>query len=244
MRDILTEIVKQTNGLFDEVTVYGSQTDTQLKAKDKDKTLFLQATLTMHQPQMEGEFNLVNFPWLDYCLNRATFKTDDSKFVVRRETKNSVETVTALEFKDANGRGAIYRTNLLAQENATISKDIPWNVTIVPNKSKIAEFKDLVRGYSQAADAKSFNVAVDAGDLIFGFGDPSSSSHSADMVFESGVTGTLPGGMSFDTKHFVDMMTLAGNNPITVTLTAKGVLGVQIQATHGTYNYFLRAKRV
>jgi hypothetical protein len=246
MRDILNDLVRQTKDLFEIVKVTGTAKETKIEAVDKDKMLFLQAALTNPQADLQGEFGISNLALLEGLLNFPSYRTDDAKFTVRRETKPvagaSTETVTAFEFKDANGKGAIYKTmsaNLVANQ-AQIA-NIPWTLAFVPAKSKIAEFAQLFKVLAEVD--KTFKVTTEDGDLVFGIGDSSTSTHSASIVFESGVSGELKTELVFDISQFLALMRIAGSHTMTLSITSKGVLGVVIQAPTGTYNYFLRAKR-
>jgi len=246
MRDILTDMVRQTKDLFDVIKVVGTEKTTKLSAVDKDKTLFLAATLTDPLPDFEGEFGISNLGLLDGLLNFTSYKTDTAKFSVKRETKKAgeenIETVTAFVFKDVNGKGATFRTMdpKLIPEQAQIA-NIPWTVTVVPSKSKIAEFSQLFKILSEVE--KSFLVNTEDGDLVFSIGQQATSTHNASMVFESGVNGELKGDISFDVSQFLSLMKIGGSNPMTMNITSKGVLGVTVDAPTGKYNYFLRAKR-
>jgi hypothetical protein len=242
MREILTDLVRQTKDLFEIVKITGTEDETKIQAVDKDKTLFVRASLNTPQPDLEGEFGISNLALLDGLLSFPSYKTDDAKFAVKREIKSGNETVTAFIFKDANGKGATYKTMAanLVNEQAEIAK-IPWTVSVVPSKSKIAEFSQLSRLYSEVD--KSFRIFTDDGDLVFGIGDDGTSTHNASMVFESGITGELSGDLTFDIFHFLSLMKIAGSNQTTMNITSKGVLGVTVNAPTGIYDYFLRAKR-
>lgn len=239
MRDILVDLVRQTKDLFGVIKVTGTDDGTKIQAVDNDKTLFLEAMLTTPVPALAGQFGISNLTLLDGLLSFPSYKTEQAKFSVKRETKASEETVTAFIFKDANGKGATFKTMAahLVAEQAQVNK-IGWNVTVTPSKSKVAEFAQLSRLY---VDDKAFKVSTEDGDLVFALGDDNSATHNASMVFESGVEGELSGEMLFNAAQFLSLMKIAGSHATTIKITSKGVLGVSVEAPTGTYNYFLRA---
>jgi len=245
MRDILTDVVRQTKDLFEQIKVTGTEEATKIQGVDKDKTLFLEATLNNPLPEFIGEFGISNLHMLDNWLNHSPFKSEKSSFSVVREVKNGSETVTSFEFRAADGYGSSHKTmaaNLVA-EQAKIA-NIPWQVTVVPSKAKIAEFQAVSRIFSEV-DSKSFRISTTKSkELIFSLGDENAATHNVSMVFEANVTGELNGSnMMFDTNQFLGLMKIAGANPTTMNITSKGVLGMVMQTLSGTYNYYLRAKR-
>jgi hypothetical protein len=80
-------------------------------------------------------------------------------------------------------------------------------------------------------------------DLIFMLGEETSSTHNATMVFEPKVTGDLKGDLIWETDRFLSMLKIAGNNPVTLKLTSRGVLGTTIESKLGVYDYCLRAAK-
>lgn len=242
MRDILIDIVRQTSGLFDVLKVTSSDTETKLQAVDADKTLFLEASLKEPVPEFAGEFGLTNLNLLKGLLEFASYRTDQAEFTVKRHARGGKETVEQFEFKDANKKGAIFRLMSadLVPEQAVIA-NIPWDVTITPNKSKLTEFQQLAKLYAEVD--KFFGVKTDGRDLVFTIGDENSSTHRAAMVFESDVDGALSGQILWSIPQFLSVMNLAAAHTAEVRITARGVLCVEVETPHGLFKYYLRAKR-
>jgi len=249
LRDVLTDIVKQTASLFDVVKVVGSEAETNLQAVDADKTLYLMASLSEAAPEFEGEFGLSSLGLLTGFLNHTSFRAEGATLHAERATlgKGGAETLASIVFKDANGEGATYRCMSAELVGASSPvREIPWDLTITPQKAKVTEFSQLATLLNDVD--KNFLVQtrkVKGGyDLVFGIGSAGSSSHSASMVFETGVTTKteVKQPIIFAAKQFLDVMKAAGNNPTTLSVFHKGVLGLSVQTTLGTYNYYLRAK--
>lgn len=242
MREVLTDIVRQTSGLFEILKVTGEDTSTSIKAVDVEKTLFLEASLKEPIPEFVGEFGLTNINLLKGLLDFSSYRTDQAEFTVRRFSNKGKETVEQFEFKDANKKGAVFRlmSAELVPEQATIA-NIPWDVTFKPNKSKLTEFQQLANLYSEVD--KFFGVKTDGTDLVFYIGDENSATHRASMVFESGITGTITGQVQWSISQFLSVMKLAAAHDAEVRITHRGVLGVEIETPHGVFKYYLRAKR-
>lgn len=258
MREIISEIIGQSRELFDRVRVTGSSTETVVKAADKDKVVFLVAKLKEPLECFQGDFAMGNLHFLDGLLNFPNYKTDTAtlevdrqpKIYVDKETEEKIttETVVGLVFKDAHGKGAVYRTAdaKFAGEQVNEVK-VVWDVTFKPSKSKITELTQLSKLFSEVS--KTFSIYVDDNsDLVFCLGDDSSSTHNAEMIFESGVTGTLNDGdtkieLTFDSGRFLSLTKLAGVHPVTLNISKKGVLSFTITTGFATYNYYLRAQR-
>lgn len=242
MRDALADVVKQTIGLIDTIKITGSETETRIQGVDDKKTLFVEAYLRSPIQEMTGEFGLTNLGLLRGLLDFTSYKTEEATFTVKRKEHDGRETVDQLEFRDGRGAGADFRCMSpdRVPEQAEI-KNIPWDVTINPiNKGKIAEFQQLSSLYAEVD--KNFGVKTEGGNLLFFFGDESSSTHRASMVFEEGVGGSINAGLLWPAAQLLQVLKLAGAEA-RVRITSRGVLSVEADTEHGSYKYYLRASR-
>lgn len=241
MRDALADVVKQTIGLIDTIKVTGSATETRIQGVDEKKTLFVEAHLRSPIPEFDGQFGITNLNLLRGLLDFTSYRTDDAKFSVKRRAmkEGDPETVEQFQFRDANGAGADFRCMSpdRVPDQAEI-KNIPWDVTIDPDKGKIAEFQQLASLYSEVD--KNFGAKTENGNLLFFFGDDSSSTHRASMVFQGEIGGTLNAGLLWSAAQFLQVMKLAGGR---IRISSRGVLAVEVETAHGSYKYYLRATR-
>lgn len=243
MRDILADVVRQTSSMFDAIKISGTDAETKIEANDADKTLFLKGSLKTAQPDLIGEFGISNLKLLDGLLEFPSYKADGASVAVQRLKRKDNDTVAGFTFRDANGKGgAVFRAMSadLVGEQAVITT-IPWDLSFVPQKAKVAEFSHLASLFNEVD--KSFAPRTADGDLIFGIGSDDASTHKVSMVFETGVTAELRGDMLFSTPQFLSVLKIGGQNPVTVSICNRGVLGIAVETAHGNYNYFLRAKR-
>ena len=243
MREVLLDLIKQTSGLVDAVKVFGTETKTEIKGCDSDKSLFIDVSLKQPIQEFEGEFGLTNMSLLNGLLNFSNYKTDEATFSVKKKERNGTIIVDQFEFRNpVTGNDADFRMMdpVNVPDQATIP-NIPWDVTITPSKAKVAEFSQLASLYSEVD--KAFGIRVVNGDLQFFIGDESSSTHRVSMIFEAGVTGTLKEVLTWNTQQFLSVMKLVAPWPNTLSVTHRGVLSVTAETPYGDYTYFLRAKR-
>lgn len=241
MREVLGDIIHQTSDMFEVLKVIGSNKETKITAVDDEKVMFLDATLKEPIEEFDGEFGLTNIKLLKGLLDFPSYRTDEAKFNVKRKERNGKETVEQFEFKDANNKGSIFRlmSSDLIPSQAVI-KNIPWDITIEPNKSKFSEFQKLANLYSKVEN--SFAPKTEGNDLVFIIGEEDSSTHQASMVFQSGVDGELKGDIRFGIPQFLSIMRMNSENT-KLMFTSRGILCVEIETKYGFYKYFLRAKR-
>lgn len=248
MRDILTDIVKQTKDLFGVVKVTGTDTETRLQAVDDDKMFVLNATLAVPVAEFMGEFGISNLGMLDGLLNFPSYRTDEAQLEVVRKTRGKGETVEYFRFVDANGEGAVFRCMSpdLIDTQASVPK-IPWDVTLAPQKSKIAEFHKLAGLFNDVDKFFSLHTKKTKGqvDLVFSIGSEDSSSHRSAMVFESGVGGEIKQPLPFNTQQFLSLTKVMGATAMdcSMSLYHKGVLSVTVTTPLATYNYYMRARK-
>jgi hypothetical protein len=243
MREVLLDLVKQTGGLTEALRVTGTNEETVIKGCDETKTLFIEATLKQPLAEFEGEFGVTNINLLSGLLNFPNYLTDDATFNVKKKERDGLMTVEQFEFRNkVTGNDADFRMMdpKHIPDQATIP-NIPWDVTVVPTKSKVTEFSQLASLYAEVD--KCFGARTKNGDLQFYIGDEESANHRVSMVFEAGVKGDLKGNLTWNTHQFLSIMKLTGQHPTTLKITNRGVLGIAVETPHGIYNYFIRANR-
>lgn len=247
MRDVIADVVKQTIGLITVIKVTGTDKETRVQGVDDNKTLFVEAYLREPLVELSGEFGITNLPLLRGLLDFASYRSDKASFSVKRmkirdrDGELNRETVEQFEFRDGSGAGADFRCMSpdRVPDQAEI-KNVPWDVTITPSKSKISEFQQLASLYADVD--KNFGAKVENGNLLFFFGDDNSSTHRASMVFEAAVEGSLNPGLMWSAAQLIQVLKLV-NGEGRIRITSRGVLSVEVETTHGSYKYFLRGTR-
>jgi hypothetical protein len=241
MRDVLIDIVRHTNSLFTVVKVTGTSAETRLQAVDKDKVLFFEANTTAPIAEFEGVFGITNLSMLKGLLEFTSYRTDAATFDVKRREQDGVTTVEQFEFRDAHGVGADFRcmNPKLIPDQAEI-RNIPWDVTLTPNKAKLAELQQIAQLFSEN---KTFGAKTENGNLLLYIGDDSASTNRVSMVFETDVSGELKGDFQWVTAQFLSVVKMAGDRLQSIRFSSRGVLGLEVESQHGQFKYFLRASR-
>lgn len=239
MRDILADICAQTRDLFEAVKVSGTTAETRIEAAGKDQGIFLQATLKTPAPDLRGEFAIGNLGLLNGLLKVPAYSTEAAKFDVGYFDNHG--TVKQFAFTDDLGGQAIFRTMsaLLLGPMMTIG-DIPWQVSLIPSKAKIAELIVLHNLFSSLEPL--FAVRTVNGGVTLTIGGDSASTHRVSMVFDPVVEGVMTMAPAFNTALFLAVIKLAGTHPVTLNVTDHGVLRLDVATPLGDYRYFLRAK--
>jgi hypothetical protein len=243
MRDAIADVVKQTIGLTAVIKVTGSADATRIQGVDDNKTVFIDGHLRTALPELSGEFGMMNLPLLRGLLEFASYRTEKAKFSVKRKVvgESQVETVEQFEFRDGSGAGADFRCmNPDRVPDQAEIKNIPWDITVTPDKSKIAEFQQIASLYAEVD--KNFGAKTENGNLLFFFGDDNSSTHRASMVFASEIGATLNAGLQWSASQFLQVLKLAGTEG-RIRISGRGVLCVESETAFGSYKYYLRASR-
>lgn len=244
MREILTEVIELMGGdKIEAIKVTGTEAGTTLQALREDKSLALTATLNEPLAGFTGVAGLTNLKLLSGLLDFPSYKTETAKITVQRKPNRSgEEAACAIDFVGSGRAKAQLRlmSSDSIPEQPAVS-DVPWEVTISPDKGKVREFSALSRLYKEID--KAFTVSTDGGDLIFSVGGESAATHSAAMAFAHNVDGELSNSLSFPLDQFEWLMKLANDKEAALQITGKGLLGVTIAGKYGVYDYFLRAQR-
>lgn len=242
MREVLSDVVRQTVGLFDKLRITGTDTETMIEAVSEAKVLFLKATLNEPLKEAEGVWGLTDLTLLNGLLNYAPYRADGATFTAKRREYNGKEVVENFEFREANKLGAVFRTikGDMVDDIAQIGS-IDWDVSFTPQKSNVAAFQQLSGLYSSVD--KFFGIETRDGNLVFTIGDDNSATHRVEMVFENDVEGTIPSGMVFNVAELFAVIKQAGNHSLTMNITSRSAICMTVKTPIATYNYYIRAKR-
>jgi hypothetical protein len=244
MRDVLSDIVKHSYGLFDVIKIIGSEKETTLLAKDKKQVQFLSGTIKVPAPELRGEFGISNLGLLKGLLDFPSYRSESASLTVKHRPWSGGETVEHFEFRDGKGGRAVMRCMSPDQvAGSGLAANINWTVSVVPSKSKVAEFQQMSSLISEVD--KTFGAFIQDGNLIFSFGQDTSSTHYATVVFAEGVDapdGALTPGYSWEVGPFLQTLKLSAEDA-TVRVSARGIISTEIETEIGVYRYYLRASR-
>lgn len=240
MRDVLSDVVRHTSGLFPVIKVTGTSTNTRLQGVDDTKSLFFDGHTISSIPEFEGVFGITNLGLLKGLLEFSSYRTDEATFSVkRRQFDDGSSTVEQFEFRDAHNVGADFRCvdpKVVPQQVEMAS--FTWDVTLTPNKAKLAELQQIASLFSET---KTFGARTENGNLILIIGENNAATNRVSMVFETGVEGELKGNLQWITAQFISVVKIAGDRLKSIRFSSRGVLGLEVESPHGQYKYFLRA---
>jgi hypothetical protein len=240
IQPFLLDVIKQCGiGKVEVLKVSPADQATRVQSYDDERVLFIDG-LTHHSvPEITGEFGLFNFKILKGLLTLSNFQTDNATFKVGTRNIDGVQYPDRIEFK-GGGTKATFRlmSKEVVPEQPTIV-NIPWDISFTPSVSKVAEFQQMASLYSDVEGM--FVMRTDGTDLVVDFGNDSSSTHSASMIFEEGVS-EFQGEMKFPIDKFLMLMKAAKDaKAFELKLTSRGgLLGVVTVTDIATYNYYLK----
>jgi hypothetical protein len=243
MKELLSDVMKQASSLFENVIVTGTEDSTVVDGCDKDKMFYLVASVKTSIPEFTGEFGIGSLPLLNGLLNFASYKTDESKFIIHRKEHEGAEEVSEFEFRDRDGAKTKFKTispRFIGDGKKTSIGKIPWDTTVSMTKAKASEIQQLA-GLLTDVD-KHFGLVVEDDKLFLTIGGKSEVTHATTIFLADGVTSTLLNSNKFyyNMTNFLAVIKRAENSACKVSFCSRGVVGITVETDHAVYNYYLR----
>jgi hypothetical protein len=240
MKDNLQDLIQHTHGLgnVDLIKVSGTDTETQINAVAEDKTVIVSGSFKSPNAEFIGVFGMPNLGKLKTILGFDDYDTD-AKINVTRVNKEGVDVPSTIHFETKNGDFVNdYRlmSKAIVEEKvkSVTFKGTTWNVEFEPT---IAGIQRLKKQASANSEQDHFTMTTVNGDLKINFGDPST--HSGNLVFQPGVTGTLNKTWHWPVKVFLAIMDLPGDK--TIKIADAGATEITVDSGLATYRYLLPA---
>ena len=240
MKDNLQDLIQHTHGLgnVDLIKVSGTDTETQINAVAEDKTVIVSGSFKSPNAEFIGVFGMPNLGKLKTILGFDDYDTD-AKINVTRVNKDGVDVPSTIHFETKNGDFVNdYRlmSKAIVEEKvkSVTFKGTTWNVEFEPT---IAGIQRLKKQASANSEQDHFTMTTVNGDLKINFGDPST--HSGNLVFQPGVTGTLNKTWHWPVKVFMAIMDLPGDK--TIKIADAGATEITVDSGIATYRYLLPA---
>lgn len=242
--DSFKDIIKHTNslGFIDMVKIVGTAADAKIEAIDADKTVVVFGNMYQPITGIDATVGLSRIAILKGYIDFPLFTGDKASIDVVSEVRNGVSTPTEIKFASGAGHVANYRFMSEAMVNEQIKvppfKGATWNLTISPEKKKIAElgyFQGVLGGFE-----KRFVVSVDKGTLNFNVG--SGPTDRTIVPFAENVTGTLKHQWSWPLSQVLSILKLSETASTTsMNFSDMGALKIDIDSGIGKYSYILPA---
>jgi hypothetical protein len=245
--DSFKDIVKHTNslGFIDMVKIVGTAADAKIEAIDADKTVVIFGSMYQPIAGIDTTVGLSQIAVLKGFMDFPLFSGDKAKTDIVTEVRAGATVPTEIKFDSGFGHVANYRFMSETMVNEQIKvppfKGATWNLTVSPEKKKIAElayFQGVMGGFE-----KRFVVSVNNGTLNFSVGDGPTNRNT--VPFADNVTGTLKHQWSWPLAQVLGILKLSETASTTVmNFSDMGALKIDIDSGIGKYSYILPAGKV
>jgi len=242
--DSFKDIIKHTHslGFIDMCKIVGTATDAKIEAIDADKTVVVFGSMYQPITGIDTTVGLSRIAVLKGCIDFPLFSGGKSSVDIITESRNNVVVPTEVKFSSGAGHTANYRfmseTMVNEQIKVPAFKGAPWNVTIAPEKKKIAElayWQGTLGGFE-----KRFVVSVDGTTLNFNVG--SGPTDRTTIPFAENITGTMRHQWSWPLSPVLGILKLSETaSTTTMKFSDSGALMIEIDSGIGKYSYILPA---
>ncbi len=242
--DSFKDIVKHTSslGFIDMCKIVGTSTDAKIEAIDADKTVVVFGSMYQPITGIDSTVGLSRIAILKGYIDFPLFSSDKASTTIVTELRNNVTVPTEIKFVSGSGHTANYRFMSEAMVNEQIKvppfKGATWNLTIEPERRKIAElayFQGVLGGFE-----KRFVVSVDQGTVNFSVG--SGPTDRTIVPFAENVTGTMKHQWSWPLSQVLGILKLSETaSTTTMNFSDMGALKIDIDSGIGKYSYILPA---
>lgn len=242
IKDVVQDVVKMAAslGVLDHVRIDGSAESTEFTSTS-DNVMFRGQS---HQPLagFEGTFGFGNLNFLSGISGIRSYKEEGASVELLKETRNGVESPSALLFKDEFSNTDRYRlmneSQINGRDKFEMAMEPPWEVTFEPTKQKVAELQEIAGIYGGIEP--NFAFSSEDGNLVVTVGD-SGGSFTGKRVFSQNVSGEIASGFSYPLSEFLSILKLGMSGQCTVSLSSMGMLKVTVDTGVGSYEYYLPA---
>ena len=134
----------------------------------------------------------------------------------------------------------------MAGEQVSI-RDIPWEFSFSPSKSKITEIAKLT-GLFSSTDSFFGLVVDDDHKLFMTIGGKTETTHSATIMLTENIDAAhakliKSANPFYNLVQFNSILGNAGSSPCTIKFSSRGVIGISVETEYCVYTFFLRANK-
>lgn len=242
MKDQLNDIISHTVqlGFIDLIKITGTDTSTTISAIAEDRSVIITGKFKAPHADFIGTFGMPNLGKLKTIVGFDEYD-EHAQITMTQQTRDGVTVPSAIHFETQSGDFVNdYRlmSQSIVEERVKAVKfaGAAWNVEFEPRVQNIQRLKKQAGANSESP---TFVTKTDGTDLKIHFGDVSS--HSANFVFESSVSGTLQRAWAWPVKQFIAIMDLAGDKKIYIS--DQGAMKITVDSGLCNYEYLLPAQQ-
>lgn len=238
MKDYLYDLVKHTTplGVFEQVRVDGSDTNTTFSSTEKDRYVILRGEFHGTIDEFKGTFGIPNLPLLNTILNIDEYKDDSAKVFASRDKRQDKDQPVTIHFE--NGTGDFKNDFRLIASNIIDSLEpltkfniTTWPVSFTPS---VASQQRLKYQTSANPEEKTMMFRIENGTVKVNMGD--ASSHSGNFVFHTGVDPKVKESFMISSAYINTIFSLSGDK--TVNMSGIGMM-ISVDSGLATYNYIM-----
>jgi len=243
MKDQLNDLISHTVqlGFIDTLKIVGTDKETAITANAEDRTVIISGKLKGPNAEFIGTFGMPNLNKLKTILGFDDYD-EHATISMTRQQRDGQDVPVAIHF-ETKSKDFVNDYRLMSQaiveEKVKIVKfaGAAWNVQFEP---KIVNIQRLKKQANANSESPTFVTKTDGTDLKIHFGDVSS--HSANFVFESAISGSLARAWAWPVKQFLSIMDLAGDKKIYIS--DQGAMKITVDSGIADYEYLLPAQQV
>lgn len=243
MKDQLNDLISHTVqlGFIDTLKIVGSDKETAITANAEDRTVIISGKLKGPNAEFIGTFGMPNLNKLKTILGFDDYD-EHATISMTRQQRDGQDVPVAIHF-ETKSKDFVNDYRLMSQaiveEKVKVVKfaGAAWNVQFEP---KIVNIQRLKKQANANSESPTFVTKTDGTDLKIHFGDVSS--HSANFVFESAISGSLARAWAWPVKQFLSIMDLAGDKKIYIS--DQGAMKITVDSGIADYEYLLPAQQV
>lgn len=242
--DALKDIVKHTHslGFIEMVKLIGSPTEAKIEAIDADKSVVIFGNIYQPITGIETTVGLSRISVLKGYIDFPGFASASASINIVNEMRATIITPTEIQFNSGSGHTANYRfmseTMINEQVKVPPFKGATWNVSISPEKKKIAElayFQGVLGGFE-----KRFTVSTDKNTLNFHVG--TGPTDRTTVPFANNISGELKHQWSWPLTQVLSILKLSDTASLTtMNISDMGALKIDIDSGIARYGYILPA---
>lgn len=243
MKDQLNDLISHTVqlGFIDTLKVVGTDKETAITANAEDRTVIISGKLKGPNAEFIGTFGMPNLNKLKTILGFDDYD-EHATISMTRQQRDGQDVPVSIHF-ETKSKDFVNDYRLMSQaiveEKVKVVKfaGAAWNVQFEP---KIVNIQRLKKQANANSESPTFVTKTDGTDLKIHFGDVSS--HSANFVFESAISGSLARAWAWPVKQFLSIMDLAGDKKIYIS--DQGAMKITVDSGIADYEYLLPAQQV
>ena len=242
MKDQINDIISYTQklGFIDLIKITGTDKATAINAIAEDRSVIITGKLKVPHADFVGTFGMPNLGKLKTIVGFEEYD-ENAKITMTQQTRDGATVPSAIHFETQTGDFVNdYRlmSQSIVEEKVKAVKfaGAAWNVEFEP---KVVNIQRLKKQAGANSESLTFVTKTDGSNLKIHFGDVSS--HSANFVFETGITGSLARAWAWPVKQFLAIMDLAGDKKIYIS--DQGAMRITVDSGISDYEYLLPAQQ-